>query len=120
MEIETKDKVIFVLGAAFAVYFTVIAYSPGFLFNAANFTFCLGIFHVIAGMITMVRNFDIFKAFRYRKYKRDFWKHGKADHSAAPLDMAEYIGLREKQPAKNSFLIGIPLVALSVLFTLAV
>ena len=118
MQIETRDVAVFVFSVVFAIYFTVIAYKPDFMFNAANFTFCFGIVHVLAGMLTVVRNFDIFKALRYMSYKREFRRTRKNDYNAMPLSLAEYALERKKLPFKTPFIIGFPALALSIFFVL--
>ena len=114
--IKSKDGVVFILSVAFASFFTVIAYRPGFAFNAANFTFCMGMFYMLIGMGAIVYNFGAFKAFGYASYKRSFRRHGKADHSAQPLSLAEYTLLRKKLSVKMYFIVGFPMLALSFIF----
>lgn len=116
--IKSKDGIVFILSLAFAAAFTVMAYRPGFAFNAANFTFCVGMFYIIIGMSVIVYNFGAFKAFGYMAYKRRFRQSGKADHSAPPLSLAEYAMARKKYSVKMYFIVGFPAVALSFLFVL--
>ena len=115
--IAKKDIVIFAIVLVLAIGITLGSYRPGFLWNAANFTFGIGIVYIIIGSSVIVKNLGLFQSVSYSKYRRDFRKYGDADHSAKPLSFGEFVMDREKNrlPYKGYFFIGAPFILISIL-----
>ncbi|MCL2376871.1 MAG: DUF3899 domain-containing protein [Defluviitaleaceae bacterium] len=116
-----KDLIVFAISLVFAAFYTWVGWQPHFFFNAANFTFCIGMFHIIVGLWVWIKNIGVFRLFTYMAYKISFRRHGHADHSAKPLSFAEYAMevAKRRSTIKEYFIIGLPFVAISYLFVFA-
>ena len=109
-----RDLILLNVGIAFSAFFTIIAYRPGFIFNLINFTFCLGIFHILFGFGVVLKNIGPFKAFGYMQYKRGFRRSGKASPTVQPLSFGEYVLSRKRYSYKEHFFAGMPFIMISL------
>ena len=116
-----KELIVFIIGFVFAALITWVGWHSGFLFNASNFTFALGAFHVVIGLCACIRNIGVFRLYSYTAYKRAFRRHGNADPSAKPMSFAEYATefSKNKASVKEYFVVGLPLVILSYVLAMA-
>jgi len=113
-----RDLIVFCVGVVFSAFFTFLAYRPGIVFNLINFTFCMGIFHVLVGLCVIVKNLGLFKAFGYMHYKRSFRRHGKTDPTVQPLSFGEYVMSSKRYSYREHIFVGIPFVLISILLLL--
>jgi hypothetical protein len=118
--IKKRDMVILGIVLLLASVLTLSSHRPGtgFWFNAANFTFGLGLMYIAIGLCVIVRNLGLFMSIAYSRYKRDFKKHGHAYHSVTPVSFGEFVleRKRDKLPTLRYLVFGVPLVAISFLF----
>ena len=115
--ITKRDVVLFVIVLVMATAITLSSYRPGLLWNAANFTFGLGIIYIIIGLSVIVRNLGLFHSISYTNYRRNFRKYGNADYDAKPISFGEFVMTKEKNKSqyKGYLLVGVPFTLISFL-----